>query len=536
MTEEIRNIIILGGGSAGWLTANYLAASCNHGTDKRTITLIESPNIPIIGVGEGTWPSMRNTLSHIGINEATFLKYCNASFKQGSKFVGWTTGKEHDCYYHPFTTPPGYNELNLYQHWHVQYSQQPYSYTFCAQPALCDEFKAPKQLATPEYAYVANYGYHFDAGKLTELLTEHGVKHHNINHIKAHVIEVQSHANGHIKGLTTTEQGLIEGDLFIDCSGMRGRLIQQHYGIDWHNVQNVLKNNAAIAIQVPYTQENSAIESTTVATAIQHGWTWDIGLYHRRGMGYSYSSDYIDKQQAEIEFRDFLSKQLPQEQVETLDSRHLQFSPGYRKTFWHKNCLAIGMSAGFIEPLEASALAMVELSLTMLTEELPQNSEHMYIVAKRFNQRFEYRWQRVIDFLKLHYVLSQREDSDYWLQQRDKDSIPEQLQELLTLWRYQSPSRNDFHENEEIFSSPSYQYVLYGMGFKTASNQASFHANNNQKIEELVKTNLYNQQRFLAGLPSNREYLSSLHNAESSSINYTSGNVSISTNKTRSTQ
>lgn len=531
MTGEIRNIIILGGGSAGWLTANYLAASLNNGAvnkrsinkgvDKRTITLIESPDIPIIGVGEGTWPSMRNTLSHIGISEAKFLTICNASFKQGSKFVGWTTGTEQDYYYHPFTVPPGYAELNLYQHWQAQYSQQPYSYAFCAQPTLCDEYKAPKQLATPEYAYVANYGYHFDAGKLTELLTEHGVQNLGIKHIKAHVSDVQNHVNGDVKGLMTAERGLIEGDLFIDCSGLRGRLIQQHYGIDWHNVQNVLKNNAAVAIQVPYSQTNSAIESTTVATAIKHGWTWDIGLYHRRGMGYSYSSDYIDTDQAETELRQFISKSIcksiPQEQVDALNSRHLQFTPGYRKTFWHRNCLAIGMSAGFIEPLEASALAMVELSLTMLTEELPQNGEHMDIVAKRFNQRFEYRWQRVIDFLKLHYVLSQRKDSDYWLQQRNKDSIPEQLQELLTLWRYQSPSRNDFHENEEIFSSPSYQYVLYGMDYKTAINSTSLHAINYQKIEELVKNNHNNQQRFLAGLPSNREYLSSLHEVQNTS-------------------
>lgn len=515
MTGQIRNIVVLGGGSAGWLAANYLAAAHGNGPDKKNITLIESPNIPIIGVGEGTWPSMRNTLNHIGISEAVFLKTCSASFKQGSKFVGWKTGETNgrDSYYHPFTVQPGYAELNLYQHWLANFSQQPFDYAFCPQPALCDESRAPKQLATPEYAYVTNYGYHFDAGKLTQLLTQHGVDKLNINHVQADVIEVQSHDNGDIKGLVTKQSGVIEGDLFIDCSGMRGRLIQQHFDIGWTSVQNVLKNNAAVAIQVPYPDDNTAIESTTVATAIKHGWTWDIGLYHRRGMGYSYSSDFIDKDQAETELREFLENSVSRETVADLNSRHLEFNPGYRNTFWQNNCVAIGMSAGFIEPLEASALAMVELSLMMLSEELPRNREHMEIVSRRFNKRFTYRWERVIDFLKLHYVLSEREDSEYWMAQRSKESTPERLLELLSLWQYQSPSRNDFYENEEIFSSPSYQYVLYGMSYPTAANPSLLSTQNLQKVQELVNANQHNQQRFLAGLPTNRDYLRALYSA-----------------------
>lgn len=526
MAVEINNIIILGGGSAGWLTANYLAASHGvksnkHSAQQRNIILIESPNIPIIGVGEGTWPSMRNTLNHIGIPETEFLKTCNASFKQGSKFVGWrhnpSAKNTQDYYYHPFTVPQGYTETDLYQHWRSYYSQQPFDYAFCPQPTLCDEYRAPKQVTTPEYAYVANYGYHFDAGKLTQLLTEHGVNNLGIRHIQDHVVDVQSHDNGDIKALVTQENGPIEGSLFIDCSGMRSRLLQQHYNVGWKSVNHVLKNDAAVAIQVPYAEQNAAIESTTIATAQKHGWTWDIGLFHRRGMGYSYSSAHIDKDQAESELRGFINQHCPGTDAFGLDSRHIQFDPGYRETFWQNNCLAIGMSAGFIEPLEASALAMVELSLMMLTDELPQNRQHMDIISQRFNRRFSYRWERVIDFLKLHYLLSERDDSDYWLEQRSVDSTPESLQELMTLWQYQSPSRYDFPENEEIFSSPSYQYVLYGMGFQTRVT----HPAPLQKVEQLVKQNLQNQQRFLAGLPTNREYLKAIRNSQS-------GNVSIS--------
>ena len=146
--------------------------------------------------------------------------------------------------------------------------------------------------------------------------------------------------------------------------------------------------------------------------------------------------------------------------------RKLSFNPGYRETFWHRNCVAIGLSAGFIEPLEASALALVELSAAMLSDQMPATREAMDIVARRFNDSFTYRWERVIDFLKLHYVLTQRTDSAFWRDNCRAESIPDRLREQLTLWRHQPPSRYDFYRVEEVFPSASYQYVLYGMGFR----------------------------------------------------------------------
>ena len=164
------------------------------------------------------------------------------------------------------------------------------------------------------------------------------------------------------------------------------------------------------------------------------------------------------------------------------------------------------MSSGFIEPLEASALAMVELSVKMLSEQFPRNNTHMSQLSERFNQRFTYRWQRVIEFLKLHYVLSQRDDSDHWQEHRLKDSIPERLQSLLELWQYQTPSRYDFIQNEEVFPSASYQFVLYGMGFNTNCLKNDT-ANDGQRLLDhcLTKT-----QQLLQGLPSNRALLSQL--------------------------
>lgn len=503
MSENTRHIVVVGGGSAGWLSACFIAASQSRENTK--VTLIESPNIPTLGVGEGTWPSMRNTLNTIGIPEAQFLSVCNASFKQGSKFVGWRDGQ--DSYYHPFMVPSGYTELNIAAHWQQHYASTPYDYAFCPQPSVCDNHLAPKQLATPDYAYVTNYGYHFDAGKLTTMLTEHGTTKLGIRHIVDDVVAIQSHDNGDIQALDTKYSGSIEGDLFIDCSGMKGLLINGHYQVPWQSVDRVLLNDSAVASQVPYQDPDAPIQSTTVATAQHAGWTWDIGLYHRRGIGLSYSSRFLDKQGAE----DTLAQHIERTGASTKDvtMRHLSFAPGYRQEFWHKNCLAIGMSSGFIEPLEASALAMVELSLSMLNEEFPQNRQHMAIVAKRFNKRFRYRWARVIDFVKLHYVLSDRSDP-YWLAQRAPETIPEQLQEWLDLWRYQAPSRHDFIENEEVFSSTSYQFVLYGMGFETQFTSSATPPNTQKRAHKLHADLQQHQQKLLAALPSNRGYLDAL--------------------------
>jgi flavin-dependent dehydrogenase len=504
VTDNRQHIVVVGGGSAGWLAACYIAAT----QERRavSVTLVESPTVPSLGVGEGTWPSMRNTLNIIGVPEAQFLSECHASFKQGSKFVGWRDAQ--DCYHHPFMEPKGYTEWNVAAHWNAAFNNIPYGEAFCVQPEVCNRHLAPKQFSTPDYAYVTNYGYHFDAGKLTQLLTRHGTNMLGIHHIIDHVESIHSHENGDIQSLKTRQSGNIEGDLFIDCSGMNSVLFDAHFGIPWIKTDDVLLNDSAVAAQVPYSHVEAAIESTTVATAQAAGWTWDIGLYHRRGVGLCYSSHYLSKQGAENTLRQYIVQ--TKGNADSLQLRHLHFTPGYRSVFWQNNCIAIGMSAGFIEPLEASALAMVELSLSMLCDEFPQNHTHRGILAKRFNQRFLYRWQRVIDFVKLHYVLSQRQEP-YWLAQRAITSIPERLAELLKLWQFQAPSRNDFIENEEVFSSSSYQYILYGMQFQTHFNTNRLSSTHQNAIQKLHKELQVHQQKLLSGLPSNREYLNLLH-------------------------
>ncbi|KHT49233.1 tryptophan halogenase [Alteromonas macleodii] len=501
---NMHRVVIVGGGTAGWLAAGVLAAKLSA---KHTITLIESPNIPSIGVGEGSWPSLRDTLLDIGISETEFLTLCQGAFKQGSSFVNWRKGGH--SYHHPFTVPTGYNELDIHTCWQELAPNTSYEDAFSLQAAMCAAGKAPKQIATPDYAHVLNYGYHFDATKLAELLKNHCVDKLNVAHVVGHVDSVHSHQNGDIECVSTKDGEKIVGDLFIDCSGHSGLLINKHFTIPWIPVKRTMLNDRAVALQVPYSNEDAEIKSTTVATAQTCGWTWDIALQHRRGVGLVYSSQFTNEEQAKQVLIDYVRERYPSAQDAELSFRTLSFEPGYRSQFWVKNCLSLGMSSGFVEPLEASAIAMVELGLRMLCEAFPQNKAHMEIVSKRYNSRFAYRWQRVIDFLKLHYVLSDRVEP-YWLAQRDKASIPDSLAELLELWKYQSPSRLDLIENEEIFPSASYQYVLYGMGFSSSTSPLRLNEERKRKAVHIRETLQQTKNAYLQGLPSNRVLLNDI--------------------------
>ncbi|GBL05927.1 tryptophan halogenase family protein [Glaciecola sp. KUL10] len=500
----IEHVVIVGGGTAGWLSAGMIAANKHkYSNSTPKITLIESPNIKTLGVGEGTWPSMRNTLQQIGINEREFIKSCNVSLKQGSQFKGWRDGSIQDSYYHPFITPPGYYECDLHTHWQSLAPEMPFADFVSVQSCVCDHKKAPKQFATPDYAGVTNYGYHLDASKFAELLKDHCTDKLNVNYICDDVIGVNTDDNNNITSLVLAKHDELHLDLVIDCSGMHSLLIDKHYGVEFQRCDDVLFNDSALATHLPYSDDNEQIESATVATAQEAGWTWDIGLQTRRGVGYTYSSRHSTDEQAEQVLRDYIRKTSNDRLAQSVDVRKISFTPGYRKQFWVKNCLAVGMSAGFFEPLEASALAMVELSLTMLTEEFPVDHNHMTMLSERFNNRFTYRWQRVVDFLKLHYLFNTR-DEPYWVDARDDQSTPNSLKQLLQIWQYQAPNRHDLTQNEEVFPSASYQYVLYGLGFIPKVSKTLSLAQQ-QQAQRLFQQNRENQSRFIQALPGNRE-------------------------------
>lgn len=502
--------MIVGGGSAGWLTAGIIAAehASNHSSTQASavnITLIESANVPIVGVGEGTWPSMRNTLKKMGISETDFLLSCDASFKQGSKFSNWQTNtNEH--YYHPFTQPAGFNDINLSSYWQPFRENVSFADAVCEQSHLGRNGLAPKQISTPEYAFNANYGYHLDAGKFSVFLKKHCTEKLNVNHIIDHVTAINSAPNNDIASITTQTHGEIEGDLFIDCTGSSALLIGKHYNIPFKSKKHILFNDSALAVHVPYPEIDSPIASFTSSSAQTAGWIWDIGLPSRRGVGYTYSSAHSSDASAEQTLRQYIMPDLGKAKAEAAEIRKLSINPGHREVFWHKNCVAIGMSAGFIEPLEASALVLIELSAKMLCEQLPANRITMDIISKRFNAKFTHRWENIIDFLKLHYVLSQRNDSDYWLENRNESTMTASLIEQLELWKYQAPYKFDAIYTEEMFPAASFQYILYGMGFVTEPLRPK-RENNTPLAEKLFSENVQKVNQLVSTLPSNRALL-----------------------------
>ena len=468
--RPIRSILIVGGGTAGWLTASVLAATHlknDSGGEQIKITLIEAPDIPIVGVGEGTWPSMRATLHKAGIKESDFLTECNASFKQGTKFVGWKNGRSDDYYYHPFDLPRDFSDVNMAQYWSDQRPEVSFSKFACVQEHLCEQDLSPKLRHSGAYSGVANYGYHLDAGKFSEFIKRHCVENLGVKLVADRVTDVVSYNSGEcpddISHVVTEASGNLEADLFVDCTGFRSLLLGRHYGIDFIDKSVEFPANSALAIQVPYA-DGEPVKSATLSTAKEAGWIWDIGLSSRRGVGLVYSNNHATEGQATQCLQSYLG--LSSQAFDQLSVKSIAITPGHRKKFWHQNCVAVGLSAGFLEPLEASAMALIETSVAMISDMLPITRAAMDVVSTRFNRRYQYRWERIIDFLTLHYYLSERQDA-FWVEASSYEHLSDRLREDLELWQYQAPWKADFDSLEEAFPSASYQYVLYGMGFKT---------------------------------------------------------------------
>jgi len=501
MDDRIRRIVIVGGGTAGWLSACYLSARLRPLVPDLEVTLVESPDIATIGVGEGTWPTMRETLAQIGIDETEFLLACDASFKQGSRFDGWVSGDPGDTYLHPFTSPAGTDINASLAAWDALPEEVRFADAVTPQARICSLDLAPRQLAMPPYAGALNYAYHLDAAKLAALLSRHAVERFNVTHVAATVTEVKRRESG-VVAVVTREQGEIAGDLFIDCSGFRSVLVGDALGVRWKDLSGELLNDRALAIQLP-TAAGAPIASQTTATAHEAGWLWDIGLPARRGIGCVYASAHMSDDEAVAALGRYVKSIDIDADIEALSPRLLRFPTGHLETFWKDNCVAVGLSAGFIEPLEASAIVLVELSLRMLADNFPVSRDVLPIHAGRFNRLFTLRWRRIADFLKLHYVLSRRTER-YWQAQRDRATVSAELRELLALWRHQPPSAYDLPLADEIFPAASHQYVYYGMRGRSAV------ARRNVAASAALDDVRERGRRLESALPTNRAYVDRL--------------------------
>lgn len=505
--KPIQNVLIVGGGAAGWISACVIAATAKKQDRDLTVTLVESNNIPLLGVGEGTWPSMRQTLLSIGISETDFLSYCDASFKQGSEFIDWTRAGH--SYFHPFSLPQAYSSISLSPYCDFE---QDFSKQVTPQPEICERFLAPKQQQMPDYAFALNYGYHLDAVKFAKLLQLHATTKLGVVHCYGDVSGVDVHEEA-ISAVSLEGGQRLTADFFIDCTGSKALLLGEALDTPLISVESILPNNRAIAVQVPYASSEDDIASVTKSTAQRVGWIWDIGLQSRRGIGQVYADGFISDAEAEQQLKAYVERTAPHVNFSELPKKYLKFTPGHREQFWKNNCVAIGMSAGFIEPLEASALALIEQSARFVAEKLPFNTTKLPIVAKRFNRKFLYHWSGIVDFLSLHYVLSQRNDSDYWMKMSDVASSSESLREALSLWEERLPSHDERPMIDELFPLASYLYVLLGMNFRSQSCKPLPHTEASKRAFSDVQSF---KQQCLNRLPSNRALLTNIKSSSKS--------------------
>lgn len=460
-----KRILIVGGGTAGWLTAGYLARRLGADLpDAARITLVESRDIGILGVGEGTFPTIRRTLATIGIDEAELVRRCGATFKQGAKFVHWRhapgePGPDH--YTHPFQLAESPNGLELLPYWLLGVGGTENWDEVCGpQKLAADADRAPKLPSHPDYVAPLNYAFHFDAVALAALLREKAVA-NGVRHLVDQVNEVVLAADGAIAGVRTDAHGMLDADLYVDCTGFRAELIGKALGVPWRSCRDTLFCDRAVAVQVPYAEAPAPIASYTLATAHDAGWTWDIGLDRRRGIGHVYSSAHMDDETAAAGLRAYVGPA-----GAALETRQFRFEAGYREVNWHRNCVAIGLSSGFFEPLEATGIVFSEVAAGMLANLFPWGGDDE-TAARQYNRNMLKRYERARDFIKLHYCISERRDTAFWRDNTDAASIPDSLLELLDRWRFRPPTELDIDPQVDIFTEASWQYVLYGMGWKT---------------------------------------------------------------------
>ena len=508
MDEGTRHILIIGGGTAGWLSAAYLAKALALADNPHlTITVLESPDIGIVGVGEGTFPTIRETLRFLDIDERRFVREASATFKQGILFSDWLheprPGKRHR-FFHPFEAPFYTEETSLVPYWLLQepVSRPSFAEAVTIQNRVAGAKRGPKRPGEPDFDGPLNYAYHIDAGSLARLLSERAAE-LGVGHLSGEVEHAELTSDGSIARIVLNDGRRLDADLYIDCSGFRAELIGRALKSPFRSVRPSLFANRAATCKMPYANLDAPIESYTLANAHEAGWTWDIGLAEARGIGCVYSSDHMADERAVELLRDYVGPDLNEEAV-----RILSFDPGYRERQWVGNCVAVGLSAGFLEPLEATGLVLIEAAIAIIAELFPHHGP-VDAPARRFNQLMAARFENIVKFLKLHYCLSQRSEP-FWRENADPATIPAELQELLAQWRYRPPGRFDFIIDVETFAFFNYQYILYGMEFDTDLSAGRSDFPNVAAAQRLFERIQALSEKAARDLPSHRALVSEL--------------------------
>ena len=459
MAQPVKSVTIVGGGTAGWLAAALLQAFGRDqvkGRKPLEITVIESPDIPTVGVGEATTPGIVRTLQEAGLSEKEFFKRCNASFKLGVSFDGWNVDAKGKpiSYINPFTKAPAIRGIDLSNYFlNFGANGQDYVGSYSPTNDMVKALKGPRLNGAKEFERSLQYAYHLDAGKFAALLTEH-CKANGVRHILENVKEVKQDERGYISGVELEKSGFHAVELVIDCTGFRGMIINQVLKEPFIDYSKYLANDRAMAVQIQH-KDATKIEPVTRSTALGAGWAWRVPLYNRIGTGYVFSSAHRTDEEARDEFLAHLG-----EAGKEAEPRIIPMRVGRNRNAWVKNCIALGLSGGFIEPLESTAIYMIDLAVRWLLTYFP-DSDFPDPLRDRYNHLVDNLYNEVRDFICLHYRLGNRTDSQYWIDAREELDVPDGLAENLELWRYNLPNPYDIPFTT-LFDSSVYNTVLLG--------------------------------------------------------------------------
>jgi tryptophan 7-halogenase len=473
MGKKVAKIVILGGGTAGWMTAAFLSKWL-EGVDIQ-VTLVESEQIGTIGVGEATVPGIHQFIKQLEIKESEFIQATHATFKLGIEFEGWADS--HQSFFHPFAAyGVQLEDRPFHQTWWAA-KKQGYSAgldQFClsTQLARAGKFALPNFDEKSRLAWY-NYAYHFDASLFAKFLRGYAEQ-RRVNRIEGKVNHVQLDANsGFIQSILLESGQSIEGDLFVDCTGIAALLIEKALGVGYEDWSQWLLADSALAVQTKSVKEPDPFTRSSARTA---GWQWHIPLQHRVGNGYVYSSQFISHEQARAELLENLKGEL------VTDPRLIRFTTGMRKDFWYKNCVSIGLSSGFLEPLESTSISLIQTGIFKLTGFLVnfEIDEKHVAEANRLN-RLEY--ERIRDFIILHYKLNGRSEA-FWRHVREM-KIPSGLEEKISIFKETGDIK--ILENES-FKEESWVSMYYGFGIDPVNVKLSDNASQIELLMNKMKS------------------------------------------------
>lgn len=495
----MRKILIVGGGSAGWMTATLFGKLFQGLYD---IELVESEAIGTVGVGEATIPAIKKYNELVALDEVEFMQRTQGTFKLGIEFVDWT--RKGHRYVHGFgVIGQDWEWLRCHHYWlraHQRGRAKDFaSYSINTAAGLANKFMhARADMGDSPIGHIA-YAYHFDASLyakyLRGLAEQHGVK-----RTEGKIVDVGMHDNGDIASVTLDNGQKVEADFFVDCSGFRALLIGQALETGYEDWSHWLPCDRAMAVPCARTEP---LIPMTRSTAQEAGWQWRIGLQHRTGNGLVYSSRYIDDDAAEAQ----LLANLDGEQM--ANPNKLRFTPGKRHKVWNRNCVAIGLAAGFLEPLESTSLHLVQSAAIRLVRLFPDRETDQATIDE-FNRQTDFEWERIRDFIVLHYWATERDDSELWRYCKSME-LPATLQRKIDLWR---ANGRIFREDEELFSEESWIQVFLGQNVIPRSYDPLVEIKSDPQIEQFLGNIAATIDRCVQVMPSHADYVNNFCPAE----------------------